>query len=211
MPTKLLDLNTERRDAILNSALKEFTLRGFDDASTNVIAKEAGISKALMFHYVSNKQELFLVVYDFFSNLMKKDYFELINYDEKDIFNRLRQSYILQIKLMEKYPWILEYNKLSSKTRSSEINREIEKRKQEEYANCYPKLFDDIDISQFRKELDIEKCKQIIFWSNIGFTNQLLDEIRNTQNNSLNSRLIINKLDNYFDEFKKIFYLAYEK
>lgn len=66
MPTKLLDLNTERRDAILNSALKEFTLRGFDDASTNVIAKEAGISKALMFHYVSNKQELFLVVYDFF-------------------------------------------------------------------------------------------------------------------------------------------------
>lgn len=211
MPTKLLDLNTERRDAILNSALKEFTLRGFDDASTNVIAKEAGISKALMFHYVSNKQELFLVVYDFFSNLMKKDYFELINYDEKDIFNRLRQSYILQIKLMEKYPWILEYSKLSSKTRSSEINREIEKRRQEEYANCYPKLFDDIDISQFRKELDIEKCKQIIFWSNIGFTNQLLDEIRNTQNSSLNSRLIINKLDNYFDEFKKIFYVAYEK
>lgn len=211
MPTKLLDLNTERRDAILNSALKEFTLRGFDDASTNVIAKEAGISKALMFHYVSNKQELFLVVYDFFSNLMKKDYFELINYDEKDIFNRLRQSYILQIKLMEKYPWILEYSKLSSKTRSSEINREIEKRKQKEYANCYPKLFDDIDISQFRKELDIEKCKQIIFWSNIGFTNQLLDEIRNTQNSSLNSRLIINKLDNYFDEFKKIFYVAYEK
>lgn len=211
MPTKLLDLNPERRDAILNSALKEFTLRGFDDASTNVIAKEAGISKALMFHYVSNKQELFLVVYDFFSNLMKKDYFELINYDEKDIFNRLRQSYILQIKLMEKYPWILEYSKLSSNTRSSEINKEIEKRRQKEYANCYPKLFDDIDISQFRKELDIEKCKQIIFWSNIGFTNQLLDEIRNTQNSSLNSRLIINKLDNYFDEFKKIFYVAYEK
>lgn len=210
MSTKLLDLNAERRDAILNSALKEFTSRGFDDASTNVIAKEAGISKALMFHYVSNKQELFLVVYDFFSNLIKKDYFELMNYDEKDIFNRLRQSYILQIKLMEKYPWILEYSKLSSVTHSSEINREIEKRQQEEYANCYPKLFDDIDTSQFRKELDIEKCKQIIFWSNIGFTNQLLDEIRNTQNSSLNSKLIINKLDNYFDEFKKIFYIATE-
>lgn len=210
MSTKLLDLNAERRDAILNSALKEFTSKGFDNASTNVIAKEAGISKALMFHYVSNKQELFLVVYDFFSNLLKKDYFELMNYDEKDIFNRLRQSNILQIKLMEKYPWILEYSKLSSVTHSSEINREIEKKKQEEYANCYPKLFDDIDISQFRKELDIEKCKQIIFWSNIGFTNQVLDEIRNTQNSSLNSKLIINKLDNYFDEFKKIFYVATE-
>lgn len=208
MSTKLLELDAERRDAILNSALKEFTSRGFDDASTNVIAKEAGISKALMFHYVGNKQELFLAVYDFFSNLLKKDYFELMDYDEKDIFTRLRQSYILQIKLMEKYPWILEYSKLSTITHASEINKEIEKRKQVEYANCYPALFGDIDISQFRKGLDIEKCKQIIFWSNIGFTNQLLDEIRNTQNSSINSKLIIDKLDDYFDELKKIFYVA---
>ena len=38
----------QRRDAILNAALKEFALRGYDDASTNVIAREAGISKALI-------------------------------------------------------------------------------------------------------------------------------------------------------------------
>ena len=64
MVTKLFNLESGRRDAVLNAALKEFVLQGYDNASTNVIAKEAGISKALMFHYVSNKQELFLVVYD---------------------------------------------------------------------------------------------------------------------------------------------------
>jgi len=64
MPTKLLDLEPPRRNAILNAALKEFALRGFDNASTNVIAKEADISKALMFHYINSKQELFLLVYD---------------------------------------------------------------------------------------------------------------------------------------------------
>ena len=58
-----MNLESGRRDAVLNAALKEFVLQGYDNASTNVIAKEAGISKALMFHYVSNKQELFLVVY----------------------------------------------------------------------------------------------------------------------------------------------------
>ena len=52
--TKLLELDTQRRDAILNAALKEFSSQGYDNASTNVIAKEAGISKALMFHYVRN-------------------------------------------------------------------------------------------------------------------------------------------------------------
>lgn len=208
MLPKLLDLDPQRRDAILNAALKEFSSQGYDNASTNVIAKEAGISKALMFHYINSKQELFLVVYDYFSNLIKKEYFELINYDEKDVFDRLRQSYLLQIKLSEKYPWILEFNKLSRTTNSNEINKELENRIREDHSSCHPKLFDKIDEAKFRKGLDIEKCKQFIFWSNIGFTNQLLEDIRNTETNTLNYEIIIKKLDGYFDELKKVFYTS---
>lgn len=202
--TKLLELAPERRDAILNAALKEFSSQGYDNASTNVIAKEAGISKALMFHYVSSKQELFFVVYDYFANLMEKEYFELMNYDEKDIFARLRQSYILQIRLLEKYPWITEFNKLTHTTNSDEIDKELENRVQ--HLNCYPNLFDKIDETKFRKGLDIEKCKQFILWANIGFTNQLLNELRNTDINHVNSEIIIEKLDGYFEELRKVFY-----
>lgn len=56
----LLDLDKQRRNALLNAALREFTSQGYDNASTNIIAKEAGFSKALMFHYVGSKQELFI-------------------------------------------------------------------------------------------------------------------------------------------------------
>ncbi|MFJ8099676.1 TetR/AcrR family transcriptional regulator [Lysinibacillus sp. NPDC096212] len=206
--TKLLDLDSQRRNAILNAALKEFSSQGYDNASTNVIAKEAGISKALMFHYVSSKQELFLVVYDYFSDLIKKEYFELMNYDTKDIFDRLRQSYLLQIKLSEKYPWILEFNKLSRTTNSNEVNEELENRTNKEHSSCYPKLFDEIDEAKFRKGLDIEKCKQFILWSNIGFTNEILDDIRNSDSQSLNYELVVEKLDGYFDELRKVFYTS---
>ncbi|MCW9134679.1 TetR/AcrR family transcriptional regulator [Bacillus paramycoides] len=206
--TKLLDLDSQRRNAILNAALKEFSSQGYDNASTNVIAKEAGISKALMFHYVSSKQELFLVVYDYFSDLLKKGYFELMNYEEIDIFDRLRQSYLLQIKLLEKYPWILEFNKLSRTTNSNEINEELENRISKEHSSCYPKLFDEIDEAKFRKELDIEKCKQLILWSNIGFTNEILDDIRNSESPALNYDLVVEKLDGYFDELRKVFYTS---
>ena len=151
----LLSLESQRRDAILNAALKEFALQGYDNASTNVIAKEAGISKALMFHYVSSKQELFFVVYDYFSDLIKKEYFDLMNYNEKDIFERLRQSYFLQIKLSEKYPFVLEFSKLSQLTNSKDVNKELENRLYKEHSNCYPKLFDGIDETKFRKDLNI--------------------------------------------------------
>lgn len=208
MTTKLLDLDPQRRDAVLNAALKEFSQQGYDNASTNVIAKEAGISKALMFHYVSNKQELFLVVYDYFSDLMKEKYFELMDYDEKDIFNRLRQSYLLQISLFEQYPWISELSKLMCASKSVEINIELENRARTEHSNCYPKLFDNVDEKKFRDGLDIDMCKQIIYWSNIGFTNQLLDEIRKDNGSVLDSYEMIKKIDEYFDELRKVFYTA---
>lgn len=206
MSIKLLDLEPKRRDAILNAALKEFALQGYDNASTNMIAKNAGISKALMFHYVSSKQELFLVVYDYFSELLKREYFELMDYGEKDIFERLRKSYLLQLKLSEKYPWVLEFGRLSHVTNSSEVNSELEIRTRKNQENCYPKLFDGIDESKFRKGLDIEKCKQFIFWSNIGFANEVLEEIRNSETSSLNCDAIVLKLDDYFIELRKIFY-----
>lgn len=206
MIAKLLDLDPMRRDAVLNAALKEFSQQGYDNASTNVIAKEAGISKALMFHYVSSKKELFLIVYDYFSDLMKKEYFELMDYNEKDIFNRLRQSYLLQVKLFEKYPWISEFGKLICVTNSAEVNKELESRAKKEHSSCYPKLFDDVDETKFRNGLDIAKCKQIIYWSNVGFTNQLLDEIRKGEISVLDGEVIIKKIDEYFDELRKVFY-----
>ena len=43
MTAKFQDLDEKRRDDILNSALKEFASRGYDKASTNIIAKEAKI------------------------------------------------------------------------------------------------------------------------------------------------------------------------
>jgi len=208
MPTKLLDLEPQRRDAILNAAMKEFALRGFDNASTNVIAKEAGISKALMFHYINSKQELFLFVYDYFTELLDKRYHMKMDFTEKDIFHRLRQSYLLQIELIKQYPWIFEFSRLSIATNSDEVNKALEDRTDKKQSSCHYQIFDMIDASNFRAGMDIEKCKQFILWANIGFTNQILDDIRNSQTSNLDYQHIITTLDEYFDELRKIFYTS---
>lgn len=205
MTAKFQDLDEKRRDDILNSALKEFASQGYDKASTNIIAKEAKISKALMFHYVGSKKDLFLAVYDYFSDYIKQKYFDLMNYSERDIFKRLRQSYLLQIEMLKKYPFIFDFNKLSRPTKCSELNNEIEIRTSEKGKKCYPALFDDIDTSKFRKGLDIEICKQFIFWANVGFTNQILEKMRDEEC-TLNLDYFIDEIDTYFNQLKKIFY-----
>ncbi len=206
MSIKLLDLEPQRRDAILNAALKEFAKKGFDDASTNVIAKESGISKALMFHYINSKQELFLFVYDYFTKLLDNEYFTKIDFTEEDLFNRLRQSYLLQIDLIKQYPWIFEYSKLSVITNSDKVNKALENMANKKQSSCSQQITDMIDISKFRDGLDINICKQLILWANLGFTNEILNDIRNSQSSNLDYQSIIKKLDEFLDELRKVFY-----
>ncbi|MFX4261332.1 TetR/AcrR family transcriptional regulator [Pelotomaculum propionicicum] len=210
MLPKIVNLEDKRRDAILNAALKEFATKGFDEASTNAIAKGSGLSKGLMFHYVNSKKDLFLFLYDYCTEMVDKEYFKLMNFNERDIFERLRQSYLLQLELLQKYPWIFEFNKISADTKSDEINKEMEERKKGKQSLCYETMFDSIDESKFREGLDVERCKQLIFWANIGFTNQILEDIRNSEKNELDYDKIIAQLDGYLNELRKIFYIIRE-
>ncbi len=57
---KFLTLDQEKQERILNAASKEFAQKGFVNASTNEMVKEAGISKGLLFHYFKNKKQLYL-------------------------------------------------------------------------------------------------------------------------------------------------------
>ena len=52
----------ERRVAVLEAATVEFALRGLHGASTDVIARRAGISQPYLFRLFGSKKELFLAV-----------------------------------------------------------------------------------------------------------------------------------------------------
>ena len=48
----------ERRAEILDSAQKQFFLKGYETASVNEIIEAAGISKGTFYHYFESKDEL---------------------------------------------------------------------------------------------------------------------------------------------------------
>lgn len=202
--SKLLNLEPNRRDALLNAAIKEFALKGYDEASTNIIAKEAGISKALMFHYVSSKKDLFLFLCEYCGRIVKEGYYDLLDFGERDLLNRLRQSYMLQVELLRKYPWILEFTQIIKDEASEEVREALESIRQE--PECFGTMFDGIDETKFRQGLDIEACKKLIYWANVGFTNDILNDIRNCRHSELDYGKIAEELDLYLNELRKSFY-----
>ena len=74
MPRKSID---NKKELILKTAEKMFANKGFDAASVDAIAREAGVNKALIYYYFDNKRAMLDALYEnFFSEAMamKKHY-----------------------------------------------------------------------------------------------------------------------------------------
>ena len=86
MNERFFDLNREKQDRIINAALRIFAQNGYRHASTDIIVKEAGISKGLLFHYFTSKLGLFSFLFDYSIKYMLFEFDHLISAKEKNYF-----------------------------------------------------------------------------------------------------------------------------
>lgn len=64
MNEKFYALPEEKRQRILNAGYRVFSQNSYKKSPMSEIAAEAGISKALLFHYFHNKRELYLFLWE---------------------------------------------------------------------------------------------------------------------------------------------------
>ena len=78
MPSKtFLNLSQEKKDILLQSAMKEFARTNYSDASINQIIQDAGISRGSFYMYFTDKEDLYFYLLEkyrklFFEHLLKK-------------------------------------------------------------------------------------------------------------------------------------------
>ena len=58
------EIREERKQQIMQAALELFANKGFNATSISMIAKEAGISKGLMYNYFESKEQLIVEIMD---------------------------------------------------------------------------------------------------------------------------------------------------
>jgi len=88
----------EKRKAILNAAMNEFSSKGFNAANINIIAKKAGISIGSMYQYFDSKENLFLTAFDECYKIIEHSLSE-INLINGNIFDKLDEI----LKHIQKY------------------------------------------------------------------------------------------------------------
>src|SRR5262245_3856745 len=206
MTSKFLALEPARRAPILNAALKEFAHKGFDDASTNEIVKEAGISKGLLFHYFNTKKELFLFLFDYSLEILRTEYIELINTDEKDVFARYRHAALLKIDIIHKYPYVLDFIGIAAFIESEQVREELEVRKKALRTVGLARLFEDIDVSRFRPGVDVKRATNIIVWAIEGYEKAAQTKLKGLLLSQIDYDEFLADFDAYIGVLKDCFY-----
>ena len=206
MFSKFLNIDSEKQERIINAASKEFAQKGYDNASTNEIVKEAGISKGLLFHYFNNKKGLYLFLYDYLQEMFLEKIYAKINWNQKDLFIRYREITLLKFELFKSYPETINFIKVAYFEDSKEVKSDLERRHNELVASSYHKLFTDFDHSLFKEGIDINKAVQLIYWGMEGFANQQQEKHQALSTDQINPDEVLMEMDSYSEMLRDAFY-----
>lgn len=206
MFSKFLNIEKAKQDRIINAAIKEFAGKGYDRASTNEIVKEAGISKGLLFHYFQNKKQLFLFVFDYCYDLVIDEFYKKIDFNETDFFMRMRQAIMVKMEMLTTYPDIFKFIQEVFLEESAEIKVEFDKKKSELTHINIEKVYEGIDYSKFRDDVDLTKIIKIISWTFEKMSDEALAKAKLSPSHEIDYQTIQIEAEEYFQVLTRVFY-----
>ncbi len=171
MNSKFFDVKKDKQDAIINAALKTFALKGYKDASTDVIVKEAGISKGLLFHYFTSKQGLYDFICDYSTKYMTLELTRTVKKSEKDCFELMSQVSQGRVRVMKNYPFMHRFLR--------SIRHEDDPEALSAIGDCvtemertYKKIYDQIDGKKLVDPGQLSRIIDVINWVCDGFLDE---------------------------------------
>ena len=106
MNEKFFDLAREKQDRMINGAIEVFAKNGYTHASTDDMVKTVGVSKGLWFHYFGSKEGIYVFVYDYCVKYMLLELSTIVDENETNYFELMRQIAKTKVKVGRSYPYL---------------------------------------------------------------------------------------------------------
>lgn len=171
------NLSEEKKQNIIKCALREFAGKGYEQASTNTIVKEAGISKGILFHYFKTKRDLYRYVIFYCIDLMFTQMLDYMVFKSNDYFERMLEVSAAKMKVQIKYPEIYTIVVNIFKSSQQDIIKEIYEKYAPLITQYYAKVNEGIDITRFKDGVDINRVNELITWIAEGMGNKVIKEV----------------------------------
>lgn len=204
---KIPDLTEERREQILSAALQEFAAKGYLQASTNTICREAGVSKGLLFHYFDSKKGLYLYILDRCISYYQQSFDRLMSDLTGDILERIFQITELKMKMFAENPLSYSIVMEAFLDIPPELSDEIKQRHDNLNNKYLPKVYSGLDLGVFREGIDHQRAMELISLVTDGLSDRFIKESKINKDRSVdNLRKYCSLLYEYMDLLKKGIY-----
>ncbi|WP_203333943.1 TetR/AcrR family transcriptional regulator [Planococcus beigongshangi] len=208
---KFKGLDEEKQQKILDASLKEFAEHGYEKASTNRMVKEAGIGKGMLFYYFNSKKDLYEYLVEYSLDFTVEKYFNQVDTSETDFIERLKQT--AQVKTKAQTENRNVFNFLSTYMLSTEIKVPARLQKKYEYMQEMGNrmIYEGIDLTLFRDDVNVEKAFKLIRWSIEGYQNELLHSLQGQNMAQVDFAPYWEEFYAYMEILKKSFYKEGER
>ena len=199
MDDKFFDLKKDKQDRILNGALKIFALNGYKNGSTDVIVKEAGISKGLLFHYFGTKQELYRFLHDYSIRFLQLEIRSNVSATETDYFTIWRQILASEESIMEQYPYMIAFlESAETETDPDTFDPEEGRKKRRD---VYSAATQNADLVHFNPEVDIKAIEEMLHFTRNNVQRRLMFK------DMMDAGIYVQQVSHYFDMMAKLTYV----
>lgn len=174
MNDKFFHLPSEKQQRIINAAYKVFSQNSYKKAPMSEIAGESGISKALLFHYFTNKLELYMFLWDKSMEQIQKASFQYCVVDTTDFFEILHRSLLAKCFVVRSYPYLYQFAAKAYYEQEPEIKSNIQEKFNHVSQNSEDILWKIADVSKLRQDIDVRLMYQEILWTSDGYLRQMI-------------------------------------
>lgn len=200
------NLDRDKQKRIINAALREFTVMGFDQASTNRIVKNAEIGKGMLFYYFTSKKDLYLYLIDYCIKMIESKYFALIDTSERDLIERLKKISNVKMDFMGEHPDSMNFMATILVEGVDQIDDTLKSRIEKLQEKGYDIIYDNLDYSLFRKDIDAEKTFKLIQWAFHGYEEEIKYRLRDQDVTTIDYEPYFDEFFAYLDIMKTAFY-----
>lgn len=203
---KIFTMEDTKRDALLTAAMSMFAKNGYKKTTTDEIILEAEISKGLLFHYFGTKKALYLFLFEYSNTILMQEYYERINYEERDILKRLRNMFLIKFELVNKYPYIFQFVSSAYFEKDSAVVSKIKEYTDLLYFDAQREILKDIDLSLFKTNINIEKVINTIIFTLRGYSESQTIPKKPIEDYSKEQERYIREIDEYITLLRTAFY-----
>lgn len=199
MNYKFFQLPMEKQQRIINAAYKVFSENNYKKAPISEIADEGGVSKALLFHYFTNKLELYMFLWNSSIEQIHKASSEYRVTDTTDFFEMIHRSLLAKCSVIRSYPYLYQFAVKAYYEQEPKIKSSIQKSFYAVNKSSENILWETVDVSKFRQDIDTRLVYQELLWTSDGYLRQMV----------LSGELDADKMENDFErmigQWKKVY------